>query len=91
LSQIVQSDGMRCAMVAALDVKTKAADRGKHHEALFDALATVLALSFTLWLAAQQVSLVLGTGPIPTFAPPLVPAGPVVAGQTIAAPGHLLS
>ena len=37
----------------------------------------------------QQVMLVLGKGPIPTFAPPFVPVGPVVSGDNIAAPGHL--
>jgi hypothetical protein len=28
-----------------------------------------------------QVSLVVGSGPVPTFAPPQVPAGPVVSGS----------
>jgi hypothetical protein len=35
--------------------------------------------------------LVLGKGPIPTFAPPFVPVGPVVMGDNIAVPGHLIA
>ena len=34
---------------------------------------------------------VLGKGPIPTFAPPFVPVGPVMGGDNIAAPGHLMA
>jgi hypothetical protein len=38
----------------------------------------------------QQVNLVMGMGPIPTFAPPFVPVGPVVGGSTL--PGvHLIT
>ena len=33
----------------------------------------------------------LGKGPIPTFAPPVVPMGPVVMGDNIGAPGHVLA
>jgi len=44
--------------------------------ALHDAIATALALAFLMWLPSQQVMLVLGKGPIPTFAPPFVPVVP---------------
>lgn len=63
--------------------------KAQHHEVLMDAIAKGVAAVFLQWLPAQQVMLVLGKGPIPTFAPPYVPVGPVVAGQNIAAPGHL--
>lgn len=43
------------------------------------------------WLSSQQVAGVLGKGPIPTFAPPYVPVGPVVMGDIIPAPGHIAS
>jgi hypothetical protein len=66
-------------------------DPDKQHEALFDAIATVLALAFLMWLPMQQVMLVMGKGPCPAFAPPFVPVSPVVAGDNIAAPGHLMT
>ncbi len=78
-------------MVNALDGGLKRDDKDKQHEALFDAIATVLALAFLTWLPAQQVMLVLGKGPIPTFAPPFVPVGPVMGGDNIAVPGHLMA
>jgi hypothetical protein len=42
-----------------------------------------------LWLSAQMVQGVLGKGPVPTFAPPYVPVGPVVGGDNIVTPGHI--
>lgn len=42
-----------------------------------------------VWLSAQQVMLVMGKGPIPTFAPPYVPVGPVVGGDILPTPGHI--
>ena len=82
---------MKQAMIDALDGGLKNEDKDKHYEALFDAIATVLALAFLMWLPQQQVMLVLGKGPIPTFAPPFVPVGPVVGGDNIAIPGHLMA
>ncbi len=91
MSKIVAPMDMKQAMIDALDGGLKNDDKDKHHEALFDAIATVLALGFLMWLPQQQVMLVLGKGPIPTFAPPFVPVGPVVGGDNIAVPGHLMS
>ncbi len=90
LSDITAPDTMKREMIGALDSELKDSDPDKQHEALFDAIATVLALAFLMWLPMQQVMLVLGKGPIPTFAPPLVPAGPVVSGDNIAVSGHLM-
>lgn len=56
---------------------------------LFKALAQALALAFDSWIPSQLITNVLGTGPIPTFAPPMSPVGPVVGGHVIASPGHL--
>jgi len=39
-----------------------------------------LSLSFIIWAASSQVMLVMGQGPVPTFAPPYIPVGPVVGG-----------
>lgn len=42
-----------------------------------------MSTGFVGWLPRAQVTLVLGRGPIPTFAPPYVPVGPVVGGDTL--------
>lgn len=60
-----------------------------HHKELFDSIGTGLTAVFLIWLVSQQIMNVMGKGPIPTFAPPYVPVGPVVGGDNIAAPGHL--
>jgi hypothetical protein len=91
MTSICMPDSMKSEMDNALDgdLKSDKNDPTKQHEALHDAIATVLALAFTTWLPAQQVMLVLGKGPIPTFAPPYVPVGPVLMGDVISIPGHL--
>lgn len=75
---------LKDGMVKKLDDKD-----ALHHKELFDAIGKGLGATFLMWLPQQQVMLVLGKGPIPTFAPPYVPVGPVVGGENIAIPGHL--
>ena len=58
-----------------------------HHEKLFEALAGALEQVFQLWEKSTMVTNVLGTGPVPTFAPPYVPVGPVVMGVGNMTPG----
>jgi hypothetical protein len=53
------------------------------------ALARELSQWFEHWLAARQVTQVLGQGPVPSFAPPVVLVGPV-AGGTAQASGPCL-
>ncbi len=60
-----------------------------HHKELFDAVAQAFNTTFTLFKATTMVQNVLGTGPIPTFAPPFVPVGPVVGGTSVPTPGVL--
>jgi hypothetical protein len=91
MSSIIAPSTMKQNMIDALDGGLKDKDKDKHYEGLFEAIATVLSLAFLLWLPSQQVMLVLGKGPIPSFAPPFVPVGPVVGGDNIAAPGHLMA
>jgi hypothetical protein len=55
------------------------------------AIAIAFSQSLLIWISSQMVSLVFGTGPVPTFAPPFVPVGPVVGGTVLATPGHLAS
>jgi hypothetical protein len=58
-----------------------------HHKELFGAVADAFEKCFTIWQSSTQVTNVLGTGAIPTFAPPVMPAGPVVAGIGTMTPG----
>jgi len=60
-----------------------------YHAEFFDSVATGLQLPLTMWKASQIVSMVMGTGPVPTFAPPYVPVGAVVGGSILPGP-HLL-
>lgn len=51
-----------------------------HCSHLFAALAHGLHTVFTLFKSSTLVQNVLGSGPVPIFAPPFVPVGPVVGG-----------
>lgn len=57
---------------------------------LFDAISQGWSPVFMAWRASTMVQNVLGMGPIPTFVPPFVPVGPVVAGTVIPKPGVLM-
>ncbi|HVV86844.1 MAG TPA: hypothetical protein VHE35_27590 [Kofleriaceae bacterium] len=57
------------------------------HKELFDSIADAFEKVFQIWQGSTLVNNVLGTGPIPTFAPPYVPAGPVVGGVGNMTPG----
>lgn len=54
---------------------------------IFDALAGAIETGFTMWHASTTVKNVIGAGPVPSFAPPRVPAGPVVSGISLRVPG----
>jgi hypothetical protein len=58
-----------------------------HHQQLFESIADAFEKCFQLWQTTTMVTNVLGTGPIPTFAPPFVPAGPVLGGIGNMLPG----
>lgn len=55
---------------------------------LYDAVAHGFLAGFAMWVPSQQVMMVMGKGPVPTFAPPYVPVGPVRGGDIISSPGH---
>ena len=57
------------------------------HAELFEAIIDGFMKCLTLWKASTMVTNVLGTGPVPTFAPPYVPVGPVVGGVGTMTPG----
>ncbi len=58
-----------------------------HAMDLFDALSKAFNTLFQIFKASTMIQNVLGMGPIPTFVPPFVPVGPVVAGWVIPKPG----
>lgn len=89
MSKIIVPSELASAMDDALDGGMK--DKERDHKELFEAIATPLALAFLLWLPQQMVMLVMGKGPVPVFAPPYVPVGPVVGGDNIPTPGHLMA
>ncbi|GAB4345326.1 MAG: hypothetical protein Kow006_02410 [Gammaproteobacteria bacterium] len=51
--------------------------------------ATRFGARFANWLATAQVEKVMGSGNVPSFAPPFVPVGPVVNGRGSARAGFL--
>jgi hypothetical protein len=61
----------------------------QHASDLFDAIAKAFNTVFQIFKVSTIVQNVLGMGPVPTFAPPIVPAGPVIAGWVIPTPGVL--
>jgi hypothetical protein len=56
-------------------------------QALFDSISQAFYQMYTQWKMTTMVTNVLGTGPVPTFAPPFVPVGPVVGGVANMTPG----
>ena len=89
ISSLIMPDDMTKAMDDALDGGMKDKDPDKQYHALHDGIATVLSMAFLIWMASQQVMLVLGKGSIPSFAPPFVPVGPVVGGSEVGTPNLL--
>jgi len=57
------------------------------HAELFESISDAFEKTYNLWKASTMVTNVLGTGPVPTFAPPYVPVGPVVGGVGTMTPG----
>lgn len=57
------------------------------HQELFESICDAFEKSYNIWKASTMVTNVLGTGPVPTFAPPYVPVGPVVGGVGNMTPG----
>jgi len=73
---------LHCAMENALGDS-----EALHASNLFKSLALAFALVFFQFKISTIVSNLMGMGPIPTFAPPFAPVGPVVAGNVLPIPG----
>jgi len=90
LADLTTPDKLKKAMLNEFDSGLADKCNDKIHETIFEAIATALAPGFLIWISTSMINLVMGTGNIPTFAPPWVPVGPVVNGQNL--PGmHLLT
>jgi hypothetical protein len=64
--------------------------QAQHHADIFDAVANAFNTVFTQWKASTMINNVMSqVAPIPTFAPPFIPCGPVVAGMGMSPPGCL--
>jgi hypothetical protein len=88
--QLIIPGIMSKRMELALDRDVARKDPDKKYRALFMSIEAVLCVAFAIWMVSQQVTNCNGTGPIPTFAPPIVPVGPVVGGMNL--PGvHLMA
>jgi len=62
----------------------------QHASDLFAAISNAFSNVFQIFKASTLVLNVLGTGPVPIYAPPFVPAGPVIMGSVIPTPGVLV-
>jgi hypothetical protein len=60
------------------------------HRIVYESVAEAFEQAFQMWSATSLVTNVLGTGPVPTFAPPYVPVGPVVGGVGNMTPGGFI-
>lgn len=80
---LLQPGVLRPAILAQLNFNRAA-------EPTVDAVLAAFNLYIQSWLARTMVTTVIGTGPVPSFAPPVVPVGPVVRGTGTMAPGGLL-
>lgn len=78
----VSKNAMKSQMVTQLGDP-----KAPHHKELFDAICDAFEKCHKMWEASTMVTNVLGTGPVPTFAPPYVPVGPVVGGVANMTPG----
>jgi hypothetical protein len=80
----ISADVMKMQMISQLGDP-----QAPFHKELFESICSAFEQCYNTWKISTMVNNVLGTGPIPTFAPPVVPAGPVVAGVGTMAPGGL--
>ncbi len=60
-----------------------------HAPELFDAISQAFNTVFQTFKSSTMINNVLGTGAVPSFAPPVSPVGPVVGGSVIPTPGIL--
>ena len=89
LTDITTAEPIKRAILNEFDDGVAEKNHDDIHETIFEAIATSLATGFMIWVSTQMINLVMGTGNIPSFAPPVVPVGPVVNGQNLPGVGHI--
>jgi hypothetical protein len=62
-----------------------------HAPQLFESIAQAFNMVFQLFKLSTIVLTVLGMGPVPAFAPPVVPVAPVVGGTSLPLPGAIMT
>ncbi len=85
LTEMSTAGPLKTALLGELKEVTTSANAQK----VIDAFATTLSARFTAWLGVVVVKNVIGSGPVPTYAPPYVPVGPVVKGSIAPTGPHL--
>jgi hypothetical protein len=79
---LLKKDLLKQQMISQLAMPT-----APFHKELFDAICNAFEQLATAWCGMTMLKNLMGTGPIPTFAPPYVPVGPVVGGVANMIPG----
>jgi hypothetical protein len=85
---------LKAPLVAAKLVSALKQSAGKATgslDAAMKTLASWIESSYNDWKSATVLSGLIGQGPVPTFAPPYVPVGPVVMGTVMGLPGKLFT
>lgn len=85
LSKLISPTELESTIKSALPDSMRSAEA----DTFIYMLSVQLGNYFTSWLTSQQVMMVMGMGPVPTYNPPYVPVGAVVNGSIIPSPGHL--
>ena len=82
--------GLSPAVLKATMEANLADPKALHASDLFDAISKAFNTTFQTFKASTLIQNVLGMGPVPTFAPPFVPVGPVLGGIGTGPPGCIV-
>ncbi len=74
----ISTNAMKSQMVGQL-----ADPQAPFHGQLFEAICNAFEMTYNTWKLSTMVTQVMGLGAVATFAPPLVPAGPVLGTATM--------
>lgn len=69
----------------SLKMAMRSSLKGKfdYSDEFFESISTGFDSALRIWKAVQMVTGVLGTGPVPNFAPPYIPVGQVIGGSVL--------
>lgn len=85
LSQLTSHTKIKRAIKAGLGSEANSPGAEKY----LDQFSSKFAVRFLIWISKVKVKNLMGSGPVPTFAPPYIPVGPVVNGKIHPVPGIL--